>query len=268
MTTPLALTADKYALYQRSVQSPEVDLEIVRGLVAPRLGRAPADLREDFSGTALFAAGWVAGGPERRAWAVDLDPEPLAWGEAHNRAALAPEARERLQLVQADVTTVGPPRVPQVDVIAALNYSFNCFKTRDRLKAYFARARAGLRERGGLVLEVVGGPDVLTEGAEPTNHDGFTYIWERQRFDPIRQEMRCQISFAFPDGSFIEPAFSYDWRLWSIRELRELLAEAGFASSQTFWEGTGPDGQGDRKFVARESARSEPAWTAYVVGWR
>jgi cyclopropane fatty-acyl-phospholipid synthase-like methyltransferase len=259
---------DKYALYERAVQDPAWDVQFLDELITTSLGRAPRDLREDFSGTAQLSREWVSSAPERRAWAVDRDPEPHAWARATALPRLTDDARARLTLVQQDVLDVGPPAVPPVDVIVAMNYSFLIFKARERMRAYFARAREGLRPGGALVLELLGGPRVETEDQERTEHEGFTYVWDRFRVDPITREMTCKIHFAFPDGATYQDAFTYEWRLWTIPELRELLEEAGFTGSEVYWEGPGDDGQGDGVFVPSESARPESVWIAFVVGWR
>ncbi len=44
-------------------------------------------------------------------------------------------------------------------------------------------------------------------------------------------ETLCHIDFKFEDGSVQKRAFSYDWRLWILPEIREVLAEAGFRRS-------------------------------------
>jgi hypothetical protein len=268
VTRPKSSRADKYDLYQRSVQDPEIDLKIIAELIERRVGRAPRDLREDFSGTANLSCTWVREGPDRRAWAVDIDAEPQAWGLARNVPRLKAELRDRVTFVQRDVLDVGPPEVPPVDLVLAMNYSFNTFTTRDQMRRYFAGARAGLREGGAFVMEVMGGPEVETEGQERTLLDGFTYVWDRHLFNPITHAMRCKSHFAFPDGSMLEDAFTYDWRLWMMPELRELLGEAGFSESTVYWEGPGEDGQGDRNFVPREHVRSELAWIAFLIAWR
>ncbi|MCO5168963.1 MAG: class I SAM-dependent methyltransferase [Planctomycetes bacterium] len=259
----LAGQADRFALYERAVQEPAVQVRVVEDLFRARTGRAPVDLREDFAGTALFARTFVQGDPARRAWAVDLDPAPLAWARARGVGD-----EPRLTLVQADVVDVGPPAVPPVDVVVALNYSFFLLTERARLRAYLARAREGLRPGGALVLEVAGGPELQERGEEATDHGDFTFVWDQQAYDPIHSRARCAIHFSFPDGSALRDAFTYEWRVWSIVELRELLAEAGFAASVVLWEGPGDDGEGDRTFVPCERAPAEEAWIAYVVGWR
>lgn len=260
--------ADKYDLYQRAVQEPDTDLWIITGLFESHARRPLMDLREDFSGTGQLSCMFVDDAEGRRAWAVDLDEEPLTWGREKNLPKIDEGARTRVTFVRANVMEVGPPLVPQVDAILAMNYSFFTFKTREQMRAYFARAREGLKEGGGLVLEVVGGPEMQELGAERTQYEDFTYVWDRSEFNPISNEGLCTISFAFPDGSMIDNAFTYDWRQWSIRELRELLEEAGFAKSVVYWEGSGKDGEGDRVFQAREKAPSEEAWIAFLVGWK
>lgn len=253
-----AASADTYDLYQRSVQEPDVDLRALDERFRARRGRAPLLLREDFCGTALVARTFVQGDPARRAWGVDLDAEPLDWARARLTDG-------RLTLLRGDALEV---RTPRVDAVLALNCSYFVFKTRERLRTYFARARDGLLDGGALMLEVMGGYAVHSEGLERTAHDGFTYVWHRASFDPISHALECRISFEFPDGSFLPDAFVYDWRLWSIPELRELLAEAGFARSEVCWEGPGDRGAGDRAYRPRERAPAEAAFTAYVFGWR
>lgn len=263
-----AAVADKHDLYQQSVQEPDAQVEIITGLFQARTGRPLVDLREDFGGTAFFSCEFVEGHPARRAWAVDLDPEPLAWGREHNVAPLPSDVASRVTLVQADVTQVGPPEVPPVDAVVALNYSFFLLRTRDQLRAYFRRALEGLRPGGGLVLELAGGPEMQELGPEGTQHEGFIYVWDRVSFDPIHSTARCAIHFAFEDGTSMKDAFVYEWRVWTIAEVREVLAEVGFAASVVYWEGPGEDGQGDRIFTPCEQAPAEEAWIAYVVGWR
>ena len=258
--------ADKYVLYQRAVQEPEADLEFFEEVFAERYGRKPRDLREDFCAAAYTACTWVARHPENRAWGVDLDPEPLAWGREHNAADLSPDALSRLHLVEGDVREVGDLKV---DVVAAQNFSYCIFKTRAELRRYFEAVRAGLRDQGVFVLDIFGGPEAQMEAEEETEYEdeGFAYVWDQQRYDAITNEIRCAIHFRFPDGSVIEEAFLYDWRLWTIPELKELLLEAGFSAAEAYWEGTDDEGEGNGEFTQTASAENEDAWIAYVVGF-
>ena len=62
-------------------------------------------------------------------------------------------------------------------------------------------------------------------------------------------------------------AFVYDWRLWTIPELREIMQEAGFVDIHILWEGTERD-TGEGNGVFRRVKRGDPdeAWIAFVVG--
>ncbi len=261
----MAALADRYDLYQRSVQSPENEVAFFTRAFKTHFGRNPLTLREDFCGTAAVCCAWVESHHQRRALGVDIDPEPLAWGEQHNLARLDEDARRRVRLLRGDARAV---RRPKVDVVAAQNFSFYCFKTRDELRRYFRAAYRNLADEGVLVLDVLGGPEVMEEGHEETRgFRTFRYVWEQARFDPITHECRFHIHFRFPDGSEIRRAFSYEWRLWTLPEIRELLAEAGFRRADVYWEGTDrKTGRGNDVYVRRAHAESDPAWVAYLVG--
>ena len=72
--------------------------------------------------------------------------------------------------------------------------------------------------------------------------DDLTYLWEQETYNPINHETLCHISFDFSDGSSMTRAFTYDWRLWSIPELREILEEAGFSRTAVYWEEVDDEG--------------------------
>jgi hypothetical protein len=77
--------------------------------------------------------------------------------------------------------------------------------------------------------------------------------------------MRCHIHFKFPDGSKIKKAFTYEWRIWSLPEIRELLLEAGFKSARIYWEGEDEDGEGNGEFTETETGDADLAWVSYIV---
>ena len=262
---PLAESADRHVCYQRSVQEPEADAEFFDEVFRAEFGRPPRTLREDFCGTGYLSCTWARLHPENRAWGVDLDSATLAWGAEHNVARLTDEQRGRVTLSQGDVRELGDPKV---DVVAAQNFSFCVFKSRDELRKYFEVARQNLAEQGLLVLDIFGGPEAqqLAEEATEYEDEGFTYVWDQDEYDAITNEILCKIHFQFPDGSELRDAFVYDWRLWTIAELRELLIEAGFRSADAYWEGADEDGEGNGEFTKVARAANEDAWIAYVVG--
>jgi hypothetical protein len=77
--------------------------------------------------------------------------------------------------------------------------------------------------------------------------------------------IRCHIHFHFQDGSKINQAFSYDWRLWTLPEIKELLLEAGFKKVSVYWENEDDDGEGNGEFSIDGEGEADLAWVAYIV---
>jgi cyclopropane fatty-acyl-phospholipid synthase-like methyltransferase len=254
-------SADRHHLYELSVQNVEGEFEFVDETYEKLRGRKAITLREDFCGTAAMACEWVRSRDDNQAFAVDLDGEVLEWGRAHNVARLNEEQAGRLQLLQEDVRSV---RTPPVDVILAMNFSYMIFATRDSLRGYFAAAREGLADDGVLFLDVFGGYDAYKTMKERTRHDDFTYIWEQASFNPINSHIVCHIHFAFPDKSKLKKAFTYEWRLWTLPELQELLVEAGFSKVTVYWQGWDEDDEPDGDFQPATEADADPGWVCFI----
>jgi len=261
-----ASLADPHDLYERSVQEPEADVRFINRVFKKRFGRKPRTLREDFCGTAALACHWVAQKSENAATGVDLDAPTLDWGRKHNVSKLTAEQAGRLKLIEGDVLDVGSGGF---DVTCAFNFSYMIFKERKVLLQYFERARSTLGEEGIFVLDAYGGPESQRTLEENRECDGFEYIWDQDVFDPIQNHAVNYIHFEFGDGSEIRRAFRYDWRLWAIPELRDVMADAGFSKTEVYWEGTDKKtGEGNDIFVRRESAADDLAWICYIVGYR
>ncbi len=247
------------------MQNPEVDIDFFDRAFKDRFEREPTTLREDFCGCYWTACEWVKRGPENRAWGIDLDPEPLAYGHEKNLPKLTEEQQQRLTILEGNVLD---PRDAKVDVIAAQNFSYCLFKTRAELRRYFEIAREGLNDEGVMVLDIYGGPESMIVQEEGTDHDdeGFTYWWDQKSYDGITNEVECAIHFTFPDGSKLRDSFVYDWRLWTIAEIRELLIEAGFSDAICYWDET--DDEDDDDYQPATHAETYQAWIAYIVGVR
>jgi SAM-dependent methyltransferase len=265
-TAPLtARTADRHVLYQRSVQAPETDAAFYDRWFRRYAKRPLRVLREDFCGTAALAVEHVRRHRDNRAIGVDLHWPTLAWGRIHNvRTRLDAEQQRRLTLLQRNVLDV---RRPLADAILALNFSYSVFKTRAQLAAYIRNCHRSLRPGGMLFVDAWGGPDVLRIQTDRTRHKGFVYEWEQRGYDPISHEIECAIHFAFPDGTRLRDAFVYDWRLWTLAELRELFEEAGFRGVEVLWEATDTStGTGNGVFYRCERGGMDEAWIAIVLG--
>lgn len=258
----MAEQADIHELYEKSVQNVEHEVEFLQDTFQKIRGRTAHLYREDFCGTASASCQWVRQGKDFYAIGVDIEPSVLEWGRTHRVSRLPESDRERVSLVESDVMTV---ETPPVDLLAACNFSYFIFDTRDKMRAYFERAYAALKDDGVMFLDIFGGPEAQEETREKTKQKGFTYIWHQAEFHPVTHHIRCHIHFKFPDGSKIKKAFTYEWRLWTAPEIRELLLEAGFKKATVYWEGEDEDGEGTGEFTADEKGVADLAWIAYIV---
>jgi len=259
--TKLAKKADRHDLYQRSVQNPEFEVHLAAKTFKRHTGRKARTLREDFCGTALLCAKWVEGHRSRRAVGVDNSPEVLEWGRIHNIVPLGDEAK-RIRLVEGDVRDDDEQRC---DIVMALNYSYFCFQDRDTLRGYFESAREHLVEDGVFILDLFGGWEAVQVLKEKRKLEGFSYVWEQAEYDPISAHFLAHIHFVFKDGSRLKRAFTYDWRLWTIPEVSELLAEVGFGHVEVLWEGEDKHGEGTGIFKPKSEVGNDPGYNAYLV---
>ncbi len=258
-----ASAADRYDLYQRAVQAPEADVEFLTSTFEEARQRVPLGLREDFAGTAYLSAAWVASHPDRWAVAVDHDEEPLTWGATHNLTD--PAAAERVELRQGDVRDA---LERPVDLVCAPNFSICCLHHRPDLIDYLRGACDSLVPDGVLVVELYGGTEAIVESTEERECDGFDYTWEQESFNPIDHRVRCHIHFDFPDGSSLESAFSYDFRLWTIAELTEAMQEVGFDDVRVYWESTDEQGDGTGEYLRTTREENQEGWLVYLVALR
>ncbi len=257
--------ADPHDLYERSVQDPDGDTAILARLFRRFRRREPVSLREDFCGTATLSTHWARSHRHRWAVGVDLDGPTLRWGERRHLQSIGPELRRRVTLLEGNVLDGLGPRT---DIGCALNFSYSVFKTRDALRGYFAAARDKLVRDGVFVLDAWGGWGVVRPDLDRRKVDDFIYEWERARFDPLTNEILCYIHFELAGGARIDRAFTYDWRLWSVQELRELLLEAGFRRVHALWERTDADGEGTGVYWEPVHTENQELWWTYVVAER
>jgi SAM-dependent methyltransferase len=260
-----AKTADKHVLYQLAVQSPVEDVAFLARVYRSLRGREPRHMREDFCGTALLCAAWVRGRKPRTAEGFDISRPTLDWGRTHNFQSLGARA-ERIRLHARDVRA---PSEVRPDVRCAQNFSYFVFKRRAELLAYFKSARRDLAPRGIFVLDIYGGPDAMHEEEDVRAIEaGFTYVWDQYRYVPATGDYQAHIHFRFKDGTEMHRAFSYDWRLWTLPELKDVLHEAGFRRVDSYWEGTDASGEGGNG-IFRRSTRGDncPAWVTYLVAY-
>lgn len=269
-----ALLTNKHVLYENAVQSPEADLSFFRRVFKRHRKREFRTMREDFCGTSLLSCTFVKRHAENVAYGIDLHGPTLAWGRKHHVEPLG-DAAERVIHLQQDVMTAD---VPKVDMICALNFSYWIFKERATLLRYFTRVREGLGEGGIFYVDAFGGQDAMddeteerriTDGRTPDGRKvpAFTYVWDQARFNVCNHDILCHIHFKLKGGKKIKKAFTYDWRFWTLPEIRDLMIEAGFRDTEVYMEGWDDEtDESDGVFRLRKSMENDASWVAYVVG--
>jgi len=266
---------DLHWLYEASVQNVDTDLDFSERVYKKHWKRKPLSLREDFCGTAKLAAHWVQRNKKHHAWGVDFHQPTLDWGIKYNLAKLSDEQKERVHLICGDVLD---SKTPQVDMALALNFSFCVFKQREQLKQYFKAVAKSLNTEGLFVMDIYGGTEsVMAKNDDIREIPGFTtpdgiqisdfdYLWEQAEYNPINHHTTCHIHFKVPGFGNMNKAFTYDWRLWTLPELQEILLEAGFSKAEVYLHDFDADGESDETFRLRKHYENAQGWIAYVVG--
>ncbi|MCB0332226.1 MAG: class I SAM-dependent methyltransferase [Bdellovibrionales bacterium] len=267
----------RYALYEAAVQDPFQQAHLFEKVYREKHGELPHALREDFCGTFLISSEWVKRSPKNTAVALDLDPEPLAYGKRTHYAKLNPSQRKRLRVFEQNVLEGNSFKA---DVIAACNFSFFTFKERATLIEYFRQAKKSLHPGGALVLEMAGGSGFIDtpfhEDREVQyvrgKHKGdpwFTYRWAHRSYEPLTHHGLYTIGFTMETGEKYPDAFVYDWRVWTLPEVQECAQEAGFTDIRVYWECEDEDdGDGESTYeLITEAGNEYETWIAYVAAF-
>lgn len=257
----MADTADKHELYENSVQNAGAEIDFVDETFRKRRNRTPTKLREDFCGTAQVCCEWVRRRHANIAHGVDIDPEVLQWGREKHLNKLINGAADRIHLHNRDVMKVKPE---PVDVVLAMNFSYWLFKDRAVMKKYFKKVYNALVDDGIFFLDAFGGYEAFQEMEESTKYKKYTYIWDQETYSPVTGDCTFHIHFKFKDGSRLKNAFTYEWRLWTLPELNEMLKECGF-HPVVYWEGTDKHGEGNGIFTPETRGEADASWVAYIV---
>ena len=235
---------DRYELYELCTQTPERDVLLLRAMHGAR----PKVLGEDFAGTAALSRAWVRRVPAGSAIAVDRDPEPLARVGEGRGASGVPNAQKapKIHVRCADVLR----ERRKVDLLVALNFSLCEWHDRRDLVRYLAHARRRLRPGGLFVADLYGGEGAFTPGELEESHRGpqgerVTYAFEQRTADALTGRVVDALHFKVRElprrgltrrrgRKVLRDAFVYDWRLWSVPELRDALVDAGFGQTAVY----------------------------------
>ena len=262
----LAKQADPHHLYQLAVQDAEHDVEYLRDVYKRVRRRLPRRLREDFCGTAIVCAEWVKQGRDYTAEGFDLHGPTLEWGRQHNLAPIG-EAARRVLLHEKDVRSEGLHRA---DLTCAHNFSYQVFHHRSEMVEYFESVHRNLADDGVFVLDMFGGWEATEDLEEERWLEGKVakYVWEQVKYSPVTGRQDCAIHFRFKDGSELHNAYLYEWRHWTMPELREILAEVGFPRVDAWFELLDEEGDGTGEFEASEEGINCESWLGYLVAYK
>ncbi len=252
----------KYDYYERSVQNSENEVKFMHDEYKRFYGRFPTIFREDFCGTGAISCDWVKRNKDNEAYGVDLDPEPIRMGKVRHYSKLNTHQKSRMHYLQQNVLTA---KAPKADVICAFNFSYFIFKTRKELLKYFKSVRKSLNKNGVFFLDIFGGPESQKLVTDVKKLPGLTYYWECQHFNMITHECTFAIHFKDSKGKKHENVFTYNWRMWMLPEIRDMLAEAGFSKTHAYWEGDDEEGGGNGEFVPSETSEECEAFVSYVA---
>jgi SAM-dependent methyltransferase len=220
---------DKHDLYEQCVQSPAHLVPMLRAMHASK----PTVLGEDFAGTAALSYLWAEASPDNRAVAVDLDESALMRRPAH----------ERVARILGDVRTATTPADHACDILFVGNFSIGYLHTRAELAKYLRHARARLTSGGVFVCDTYGGESAYLTGHVHRDHfadDGrrIRYTWEQRDANPLTGMVTDVLHFQVDRAGMVEvelpDAFVYRWRLWSVPELADAMAEAGFGGVEVY----------------------------------
>jgi SAM-dependent methyltransferase len=259
---PSLTLEQKYDYYERSVQNAEGEVSFMHDEFKRFYGRPPFTMREDFCGTGAISCKWVEQDKNCEAYGVDLDPEPIKMGFERHYSNLTKKQQERMHYLCQNVLST---TAPKVDVVCAFNFSYFIFKTRKQILQYFRSVRKSLNKQGVFFLDIFGGPESQKLVTDVKKLKGLTYYWECQHFNPFTHECTFAIHFKDHKGKKHRNVFTYDWRLWTMPELRDVLREAGFAKTIPYWEGDDDEGGGNGEFAAAEDAENCDAWVSYIA---
>lgn len=252
---------DVLDLYRLAVQHPLAEVAFIERCWAHYRDQdeMPLLLREDFAGTCAVAACWARSDDERQAMAIELDAVTATW--AMDRFCEIDD----LHVVISDVMEMYEPKV---HVTVALNFSVLIYHDADALLGYLRHARGGLTERGLLILDLFGGEGARRARIQSRRIDPdeggfapFDYTWEQRAYDPVTCQIDCRIHFRLDDDTELKDCFVYHWRLWTPREITQLVQEAGFTTSELWCDD--PDQPGRYTVMAQEPAEED--WVGYVV---
>ena len=273
--TTMAQRADKYVLYQQSVQAAKQDVYLFEKIYKEHFSHQQATVfREDFCGTAWLCTEWIKRNKvENIAVGIDIDQEPIQWGLKNNISTLGSSAdsvfiytedvlkfnwdqslrqasvnhrqllldseNEDAEVECDDEDENGGQRVKKAHIVCAYNYSTCLLHERSHLIQYFTNVRKSMSPDNSIfLLDIPGGAKLSNaqERTKKTPNSQVIYMFEQESYNPCTDIVKFNINFKFTtDQSIMRKAFTFAFRKWGIREAVECLKEVGFSRVDIYW---------------------------------
>lgn len=237
---------EKYSFYEKSVQNVDFEIDFLEMIYEKFFATKPKIFREDFAGSCLLSLEYSKRFSQQ-AFCVDLDPEPLNFAKKRSN--------QFMTLCQENVLHTNI----QANIIAAFNFSYCIFKKRRDILQYFINVKKTLLKEGFFILDFFGGNEAFLEIKESKKiSKDETYYWECEQFNALTQEGIFSIHYKKKLQPIEKRVFSYDWRMWSPVELKELLEEAGFKEISFYLED-------DDQYILKTRETVEGCYLGYLV---
>ncbi len=224
------LIKNKHNLYQNTVQNPKREVEFYKKTYRMIFKVLPTKIREDFCGTGLFSCEWVKNNVNNIAVGIDFDEETLRWGRENNINNLN-SGYDRIKLLNQNVLEPFD-ETEKFDIISSMNYSHFLLTKRKDLVKYFSNVRKNIF-KGLYIIDFFGGSHVFEEHKH--NNQSDIYEFKNEQMNIVDNITNCILNFKNKyKNNQLETLFSYNFRVYSLIELKEALEDAGFKTFKIF----------------------------------
>jgi hypothetical protein len=224
-------TPSKFELYQKSVQNAKKEAEFFRKVFRLIFNKVATTFREDFCGTGLLSCEWVKSNVMNSAVGLDFDQETLDWGIANNVNNLS-SGSERIQLLNQNVLDEFDTK-QKFEIICSLNYSHFLLPQRKMILKYFTNMVKNLETKGIFIMDFYGGSHIYSDHKYQHNKSSNFYEFSGKQMNIIANTSKCSLNYKVKKNKY-KPFFSFNFRIYSIIELREALEEAGLTQFKLY----------------------------------
>jgi len=215
---------NKHELYQKSVQNVHIEAEFFRKVFRMIFNKVPYTFREDFCGTGLLSCEWVRKDVQSYAVGLDIDQETLDWGIENNVNNLS-SGFDRIKLLNHNVLDEFD-NTQFFDIICSLNYSHFLLNKRKEIVKYFSNLRKNLK-KGIFIMDFYGGSHIYEDHKYNRGESDSFYEFRGKQMNNLTNTSICSLNYRIKKKKFT-PLYEFNFRIYSIIELKEALEECGF----------------------------------------